>query len=524
MDEELQNASSGSEGLEVEENSIKLHEEARKVTMGLGDSPDSHSPEPLPIDEAVAPALPISVPNWRKVNALLSQFGFPPIPVHMGGNLTLLPDQNAVCEVLLRVLAELERRKPGPEMENLRVNQRLLAELNLVRGEKAAIEEDNEKLRQRLESERVHMQTRLKDAENQLKELDRQSKVFRNKLETAYQQTKQRDQTIAELQAQLAQSQRSNSLDIRSTSDREKAIFRRILGREPGQGSVPDAKVVNLIAICEENRVKSTPRTGRESPQRSDNEDRERELIAQLQRISQDKSKLESQRKILQDENLVLKQELQERPTARQLAGLQDQITASGSDKEASDMLRQTLSILDLRHARQLPSAVNKMQQVIRAIPSLESFIKAVKAEVVPEEDPKSQGNSMDEVIPTLRSWKNKLGYYEAMAAFRNQLCQMLNLEPSPSTADFDIVRFTQIRAIKSLHGGSKELQYFKSLFEVSSDEEVVKVMNQVFLFVHEMKALLQVRPSQFSREALGLDQGYPLATVIESIKLNLQR
>jgi len=51
-----------------------------------------------------------------------------------------------------------------------------------------------------------------------------------------------------------------------------------------------------------------------------------------------------------------------------------------------------------------------------------------------------------------------------------------------------------------------------------------VKVMNQVFLFVHEMKALLQVTGTQFSREALGLDQHLPLAAVIESMKYSLQR
>ena len=58
----------------------------------------------------------------------------------------------------------------------------------------------------------------------------------------------------------------------------------------------------------------------------------------------------------------------------------------------------------------------------------------------------------------------------------------------------------------------------------MASDEEVVKVMNQVFLFVHEMKALLQVTGTQFSREALGLDQHLPLAAVIESMKYSLQR
>lgn len=77
---------------------------------------------------------------------------------------------------------------------------------------------------------------------------------------------------------------------------------------------------------------------------------------------------------------------------------------------------------------------------------------------------------------------------------------------------------------MKSLHGGSKEVDYFKSLFEVSAEEEIVKVMNQVFLFVHEMKALLQVRSTQFSRDVLGLDQSVPLGAVLDAIKDTLQR
>lgn len=42
----------------------------------------------------------------------------------------------------------------------------------------------------------------------------------------------------------------------------------------------------------------------------------------------------------------------------------------------------------------------------------------------------------------------------------------------------------------------SAGLEHFRTLFEVGSEEDVVQVMNQVFLFVHEMKGLLQVRGS----------------------------
>ena len=535
MDEELDQAAVSdipSEEQEVEENSIKLHEEARKVTLGLGDSARSFSPDPV---EPQLPAMQTSpppteqaaVPNWRKVNALLSQFGFPPIPVRMGGNLDLIPDQIAVCEVLLRVLAELQRRKPTLDMDNLRTNQRLLAELNSLRGEKAAIEEENEKIRYKLDTDRIQFQGKLKEVESQVKEMERQNKVMRNKLDTAYQLTKQREQTIAELKNQLSDTHRSSPLDVKATQDRERAIFRRMFNREAGQSSVQDAKVLSLISIYEENRTKTTPRTGRESPQHSntDSEDRQREFISQIQRLSQEKAKLEAQRKLLYDENVVLKAELQERPTVRQMTNLQEEVRAAGSDREANEVLRQVLSILDLRNPKHLPSAVDRMQQVIRAVPNLENFIKAVRAEVNPgSADERTLAASVDEVIPTIRQWKHRLEYYDALVDFRDQLCQMLGLETGPTTPDFDIVGCIQIRAIKNLHGGTKELQYFKSLFEVTSGDEVVKVMNQVFLFVHEMKALLQVTSTQFSREALGLDPSLPLNAVIESIKYSLQR
>lgn len=66
-------------------------------------------------------------------------------------------------------------------------------------------------------------------------------------------------------------------------------------------------------------------------------------------------------------------------------------------------------------------------------------------------------------------------------------------------------------------------LEHFRTLFEVGQEEEVRQVMNQVFLFVHEMKGLLQVRNRQFSREVLGVDSFTSVQALVDRIKYRLQ-
>lgn len=66
-------------------------------------------------------------------------------------------------------------------------------------------------------------------------------------------------------------------------------------------------------------------------------------------------------------------------------------------------------------------------------------------------------------------------------------------------------------------------MEYFKTLFEVGEEENVGQVMDQVFLFVHEMKGLLQVRCRQFCRKVLGVDPSLNVQSLVDHIKYRLQ-
>ena len=67
------------------------------------------------------------------------------------------------------------------------------------------------------------------------------------------------------------------------------------------------------------------------------------------------------------------------------------------------------------------------------------------------------------------------------------------------------------------------DVRHFRTLFEVPPEDDVVKNMNQVFLFVHEMKGLLQVLFTQFGRDVLGIDSETSIQVLIEQMKYKLQ-
>ena len=51
----------------------------------------------------------------------------------------------------------------------------------------------------------------------------------------------------------------------------------------------------------------------------------------------------------------------------------------------------------------------------------------------------------------------------------------------------------------------------------------MLQTMNQVFLFVHEMKGLLQVSPTQYSREMLRVESSTSVQSLVDRIKYRLQ-
>lgn len=163
-----------------------------------------------------------------------------------------------------------------------------------------------------------------------------------------------------------------------------------------------------------------------------------------------------------------------------------------------SESVETVLRQLGLRSAGELPGAVGKMQQVIRALPGLEGFIKRVLEEVL---GPLQEARAVEEVIPTLRTWKQRLSCFDALHSL------YIRLLGSPHTLD-DSQLLSAVET--ALYG----LSHFRSLFSVAPSVSTLTAMDQVFLFVHEMKALLQ-----FCRKTLELDGDWPLTRQMEAIK-----
>lgn len=173
------------------------------------------------------------------------------------------------------------------------------------------------------------------------------------------------------------------------------------------------------------------------------------------------------------------------------------------------DLLGQIVDLLDLKSDRQIVPALQKMLQVIRALPGLEHFIKSVRAEVLP-----SSSSAVDEVLPTIRSWKHKAKLWDEQGNLKGQICKLVGIDPAANLSE--MVPSMQLSAIRSLTKPSENL-YFRSLFEIAPGEDLTQAINQVFLFVHEMKTLLQ-----FCREVLVLGPSLSLQEQIDRIKLRL--
>jgi hypothetical protein len=166
--------------------------------------------------------------------------------------------------------------------------------------------------------------------------------------------------------------------------------------------------------------------------------------------------------------------------------------------ESVENVLRQ----LGLKSVEELPGAIGKMQQVIRALPSLEGFIKRVVGEVAGE----LQGTrAVEEVIPTLRTWKQRLSCLDSLHSLYTRLLGSSSL--------------TDSQLFSSIEAALYDLSHFRSLFSLSPSLPTHTSIDQVFLFVHEMKALLQ-----FCRDTLELDGQLPLARQIEAIKTVIQR
>lgn len=408
-------------------------------------------PPPPTTEKKRPPAdIPHSRTGWKHVNELLTAQGFRPLPLRPdSGEVT---DTETVCETLKDVLADFARC-----VDDLEKAEKTIEGLN---SDSARLKDDILRVKTRVDEEKSLRQEDRFEADRLSRDLERQVSALTVKLDAAQSQIKQRDELMKQLKDQLREQGEEDTGTVEA-SERDKAIFRQYFKREPKGGR--DGKVLGMISAYEERRKRASPEPAKQEQRAS--AVLLKELRSQIESQALEIESLEGQRSALSEENQRLK--------------------ANSAPKEkTSDIISQALDTLQLKSEKQLPLALRKMQQVIRALPGLESFIKAISAEVLT-----SESDSVENILPTIKTWKQKAVQWETWSSQRTQLCQALRIDPASDFAD--MVRCKQLRAVKG--GKTGGLEHFRTLFEVGQ-EDVVQVMNQVFLFVHEMKGLLQVR------------------------------
>ena len=420
------------------------------------------------------------VGRWDKVNGVLRDVGFEGVRLMEDATL------EDVYEVLLTVLQDYARVK---QPTSAPAHTEFLTEIQ-------SLKDANKRLKSKLAHERAKNHDRSLVSKHQNHDMRSTLTAAEEKVDLLLRQNSDKDRLIAELKSQI-RDETEEPQKIQVGSDHEKAVFKKFFGRDPV--SLMDTKVIRLIRTYEDSRLKRSPLASHNT---SKIETDENDLKSTIERLTRDKALLDNQKKTLTEE----------------LSQLKNYLHARDQHPDPHSLLEQLASTLALKSISQLPAAVSKMQQVIRALPSLEHFIKAVTAEVVPA-DSRSQAGAIEEVVPTLRIWRQKLAFCDGLSALRQKLCDVLDLDPAAS--DPLLVRPTQVQTAASYTAAATDVSHFRSLFEVPTGD-LSPVMNQVFLFVHEMKGLLQVTDTQFCRETLDLEPGWPLKFQLEAIKREL--
>lgn len=145
--------------------------------------------------------------------------------------------------------------------------------------------------------------------------------------------------------------------------------------------------------------------------------------------------------------------------------------------------------------------SIEKMKKIIKVVPSLEQFVEEVCQELLPhtvqERTYENYSKAILDVIPTIKEMKSLLDHLQN---FREKVYSNLKFSNNIS----EKIAIDNIKAVR----------YFEKLFEVKQGEDLLGVMEQLFLFVHEIRLFVQTMKS-----ALNIDKNETVGKVLEAIK-----
>ncbi|DAZ94691.1 TPA: hypothetical protein N0F65_000006 [Lagenidium giganteum] len=195
------------------------------------------------------------------------------------------------------------------------------------------------------------------------------------------------------------------------------------------------------------------------------------------------------------------------------------------------EVVKDVCRLLNLTDITMITPSIEKLCNVVKAVPRMEKFIRDVCGFVFFHQDPDGRGNnqqtgSLEEVIPTLQQWMHERRKLHALSEFKaaivSELCKR-SIEPALLTEGQELksaAAFSQAVHMVSelveleknvihhreiyLHAAqelerrpsvlvNQIVRHFMHLFKVKSVDGVLPKINGVYLFVNEMENFLRV-------------------------------
>ena len=285
-------------------------------------------------------------------------------------------------------------------------------------------------------------------------DLHSHNKLLEEQIAKTKQMCKDKDNQIKKLKNQL----HLESVSLNFKSEKKVSIFSAFMGRDYDPSRTSDSKVMGIIMMYEDQKKKLSEDL--ESLRSETNE-----FQNYFQDLNKKNQELSSQVESLHSQNHQMKTHL-------------DSLT------QKPEILTKVIEELQLKSEHEILPALKKMQQVMLALPSVEEFVKGVCENLIEE------GASMEEVVPRVTFLKE----------FRNHICNSLG-----ETSAEHIVKLVSA------------VRHFTRLFQVSENQNLVPIIENIFLFVHEMKVFLG-----YARKALSMQEA-PMKDLLGTCMKRLQ-
>jgi hypothetical protein len=171
--------------------------------------------------------------------------------------------------------------------------------------------------------------------------------------------------------------------------------------------------------------------------------------------------------------------------------------------EEYNKIVNDLAEMLEVSPLEVLPT-VSALKSAYDVLAESDSFILLISKELIPPSELEKLTNNrqvlMKQILVYIKSLKVSITEYNR---FFSSLIQATGV--SQDNIESYVVECTN------------SVKYFEELFDVEETDNIMGIMEQVFLFVHEMRMFLQ-----YSRRVLQLEQDMPVGMVLEAIKERL--